>query len=80
MSGAMLLTTTGHHPKEEPVWDCLVCGVHAIAASLEKCPGCHAVRGAEKPAAKPAAPVPAAAPATKAAPAVATAEAEGAEG
>lgn len=36
------------------MWDCLLCGVQAIVADLEKCPGCQAVRGTEKPAAVPA--------------------------
>ena len=33
--------------REREVWDCLICGVQAIAASLRKCPVCHAQKGAE---------------------------------
>ena len=42
-------------PKPEvPVWDCLHCGVKAIAASLKGCPGCQRDRS-EKPAVVPVA-------------------------
>jgi hypothetical protein len=81
MSGATLLTTTGHHQGEAPVWECLLCGVKAIAADLLKCPGCEGERGAEPAPPKPEAtakPQPPPAPAAGAAKAETAKDATGA--